>query len=318
MVNGSARHSASSSVGGALAEDERAEHVAHRHRRRVLHVTAPAFVLGAVEPSVTERHPAVAVAVADDAPAVVPGVVKRLGRGGAGRGPVESHVAGGERVLQEVIGERALLKRELKLPNRLQPPVRPRAGQRLVDRLGVVVRPRLRRHRVEVGAVLQRQQVVAPVALEPPRAGLRHELGRIAEEVARDRRRVAVDVGRRRDVAAARDLQACGDARRGRLHRRRRGGKVRARLRVRLAPDLLVLRRPPARRRRRYQRHDHSDEDRPDAERRHSSQELCRTGGCGAPGRRLRRRPTTWYLLLPPPARVSSRACAPARRGSPA
>ena len=56
MVNGSARHSASSSVGGALAEDERAQHVAHRHRRRVLHVAAPAVVLGAVEPSVTERH----------------------------------------------------------------------------------------------------------------------------------------------------------------------------------------------------------------------------------------------------------------------
>ncbi len=202
-------------LGGALAEHERAQHVAHRHGRGVLYVAVPTFVFGALEPSVAERHPAVAVAVANHPPAVVPRVVKRFGRGGAGRGPVESHVPGGERVLQEVIGKRALLKRELKLTNHLQPAGRARAGQRLVDRLAVVLGPRLRRHRVEVGAVLQRQQVIAPLALEPPCARLRHELGRIAEEVARDRRRVAVDVGRRRAVAATRDLQARSDPRRG-------------------------------------------------------------------------------------------------------
>ena len=194
----------------ALADDERAQHVADRHRRRRLYVAAPVLIFGAVEPAVAERHPAVAVAIADHAPAIVPGVVIRLGRGGAGRGPVEAHVPGGERILQEVIGERALLDRELSAARGLQP-LRARAGQRLIDRPAVVVRPRLRRHRVEVVAVLQRQQVVALLALEPPRAGLRHELGRIGEEVARDRRRVAVDVGHRRRVAATRDLQARAD-----------------------------------------------------------------------------------------------------------
>ena len=158
-------------LGHARAEHEGGEDAADGEGRRIHHVPPPLFVGRVVEATVTERHPAMARPIGRHAPAGVPGVVKRLGGGRAGGRAVEPHVPGGERVLQIVVRERALEERQLELLDARQTLPR-RPHQRVGDRLLVVLGPRAGRHRVEVGAVLQRQQVIGLLAVEPPGAGL--------------------------------------------------------------------------------------------------------------------------------------------------